>query len=170
MSRSSTLAYYLRHDINYDFDPKGWRTVQNLCDKIGLSVEELINIVETDQKGRFEFDEKMTKVRALYGHSIDVYPDLKISTPPEILYHGTSIDRVKPILSEGLKPMRRKYVHLSTDIEAALKVGKRHGEPVVFILDTLLMVKSGYVFYLSKTRNSEIWMTSIVLPEYLKLI
>jgi putative RNA 2'-phosphotransferase len=37
------------------------------------------------------------------------------SKPPAILYHGTSPSAAKNIMSEGLRPMNRQYVHLSTD-------------------------------------------------------
>lgn len=170
MSRSSTLAYYLRHDDTYDFDPKGWRSVENLCDDLGFSLEELVDIVKNDQKGRFELDEQMMRVRALYGHSVDVYPDLQVGIPPETLYHGTSLDRLDNILKEGLKPMRRKFVHLSADIDTALKVGMRHGTPVLFKLNAQRMAENGNVFYLSRSTKSEIWVVESVLPEFLTLI
>lgn len=171
MSRSSTLAYYLRHDDTYDFDPKGWRSVENLCGDLGFSLEELVDIVKNDQKGRFELDEQMMRVRALYGHSVDVYPDLQVGIPPETLYHGTSLDRLDNILKEGLKPMSRKFVHLSADIDTALKVGMRHGTPVVFKLNAQRMAENGNVFYLSRSTKSEIWVVeSVVLPEFLTLI
>ncbi|MBQ2243943.1 MAG: RNA 2'-phosphotransferase [Bacteroidales bacterium] len=171
MSRSSTLAYYLRHDDTYDFDPKGWRSVENLCGDLGFSLEELVDIVKNDQKGRFELDEQMLRVRALYGHSVDVYPDLQVGIPPETLYHGTSLDRLDNILKEGLKPMSRKFVHLSADIDTALKVGMRHGTPVVLKLNTRYMAENGNAFYLSRSKKSEIWMVeSVVLPEFLTLI
>ena len=112
----------------------------------------------------------MLRVRALYGHSVDVYPDLHVGIPPETLYHGTSLDRLDNILKEGLKPMSRKFVHLSADIDTALKVGMRHGTPVVFKLNAQRMAENGNVFYLSRSTKSEIWVVESVLPEFLTLI
>lgn len=40
---------------------------------------------------------------------------------------------LKNILSEGLKPIKRQWVHLSTTIDDALTVGKRHGHDVVIL-------------------------------------
>ena len=75
-------------------------------------------IVRSD-KVRFEL--KDDKIRALYGHSYYYSSNLftKIhktaSKPPAILYHGTSPSAAKNIMSEGLRPINRQYVHLSTD-------------------------------------------------------
>jgi putative RNA 2'-phosphotransferase len=36
---------------------------------------------------------------------------------------------------QGLIPKRRLYVHLSSDIVTAKKVGSRHGKPVIYQVD-----------------------------------
>ena len=38
-------------------------------------------------------------------------------------------------LEEGLRPMSRQDVHLSADVETAVRVGSRHGRPVVLAVD-----------------------------------
>jgi putative RNA 2'-phosphotransferase len=87
-------------------------------------------MIARSDKVRFEI--KDDKIRALYGHSYSYsssIPFTKIqkiaSKPPDILYHGTSPSAVKNIMSEGLRLMNRHYVHLSTDKNTALQVGKR---------------------------------------------
>ncbi len=65
------------------------------------------------------------------GHSIPVDVELDEKQPPQYLYHGTADRFLDSIMLEGLKSMSRLYVHLSNDEETAVKVGKRHGSPVV---------------------------------------
>ena len=91
----------------------------------------LKEIVRTDNKQRYSFNEDMTKIRANQGHSINVDVELKETVPPKILYHGTGEKYVDSINAEGLKPKSRLYVHLSKETDTAVKVGSRHGKPVV---------------------------------------
>ena len=67
----------------------------------------------------------------------------------------------------GLNKMSRHHVHLSQDIETAIKVGARHGKPVVFAIDADAMHSSGYTFYCS---DNGVWLVDHVPPEYLQLI
>ena len=53
--------------------------------------------------------------------------------PPEYLYHGTTADAAESIAAEGLRPMGRNYVHLSSDPSVAQVVAKRHGEQTVIL-------------------------------------
>lgn len=63
--------------------------------------------------------------------------------------------------------MLRHHVHLSLDIETAIKVGMRHGKPVVFAIDATAMHLSSYTFYCS---DNGVWLVDHVPPEYLQLI
>lgn len=56
-------------------------------------------------------------------------------------------------------------MHISSDIKTALKVGKRHGKPVVLILDTLKMYLDGVKFYIS---DNDVWLCDYVNPKYIK--
>lgn len=62
--------------------------------------------------------------------------------------------------------MNRLYVHLSSTIETAMSVGKRHGDPVVLKVASQKMFSDGIRFYLS--RNG-VWLTDYVAKEYLTL-
>lgn len=86
---SHDLAYLLRHDKTYTFETGGWRSVENLVHKKGFSFNQLCDFVVNDSKGRFEFNEDKTKIRALYGHSVLIDMNYACCTPPEILYHGS---------------------------------------------------------------------------------
>ena len=68
---------------------------------------------------------------------------------------------------EGLKKMKRHYVHLSADLATARKVGARHGRPVVFEVDAGRMWRDGYVFYRSE---NGVWLVDSVPVGYLRLV
>lgn len=169
---SKFVSYILRHNpasINIELDSRGYANVDALIEGIrkkgyDINKEILESIVQNDEKQRYAFNEDKSKINANYGHSIDVKLDLKTANPPEILYHGTSKDFVANILKEGIKKQNRQFVHLSTDEETALKVGKRHGAPVVLKIRAQDMVKDGIKLY--KT-DSNIWLTDYVHPKYI---
>ena len=164
------LAFLLRHDKeafdNGLIDNHGWRKVSELKNK-GYSKELLDEIVITNNKQRYEYNDDETKIRARQGHSIDVDVELKLSMPPDILYHGTATRFLESINKEGIKSGTRKYVHLSKDIETAKSVGMRHGSPCIIEIDSKKMFEDGIKFYLS---NNNVWMTETVSKKYFKNI
>ena len=84
---------------------------------------------------------------------------------PEPLYHGTARRFSASIEAQGLLPRSRLYVHLSPDQETAEKVGRRHGEPVIYLVDAGQMHRDGCLFYLSA---NGVWLTKVVPATYLK--
>ena len=102
--------------------------------------------MKTDNKQRYSFSEDYTRIRANQGHSIPVDVELSVAEPPESLYHGTGQKYVKSIGQTGLIPKSRLYVHLSGDVDTAVKVGSRHGNPVVYRVASGQMQREGYVF------------------------
>ncbi|HHV30386.1 RNA 2'-phosphotransferase [Acetivibrio mesophilus] len=131
---SKFISLILRHKpetIGISLDEHGWANVDELI--AGISVEKEFNIeilediVRTDDKQRFSFNEDKTLIRANQGHSIPVDVQLDEVVPPEILWHGTGEKYIKSIDVQGLMPKSRLYVHLSKDEETAIKVGARHG-------------------------------------------
>ncbi len=104
-----------------------------------LTLEELRKIVATNNKQRYEFSEDMTRIRARQGHSIQVDVELAEATPPDLLYHSTAKAIVESIMSQGILKGKQLYVHLSTTIDMATKVGERHGEPVILAIDAKRM-------------------------------
>lgn len=164
--RSCKLAYILRHDKNTPLEEGGWLPVDYLIAKENYSLEELRNIVSSDEKCRFELDEENLRVRALYGHSLPVDLKLECKTPPAKLYHGTSKGALNLILDKGLLPMSRIYVHLSDNTDLAEIIGERHGEPIVLKIDAQKMIIDGYNFYNPVNR---LWLVSNVPAQYLAL-
>lgn len=63
--------------------------------------------------------------------------------------------------------MSRLYVHLSEDLETAIKVGNRHGKCVVLVIDTEKMINDGIKFYLSE---NNVWLTKYIEWTYVKEI
>ncbi len=64
-------------------------------------------------------------------------------------------------------PKSRLYVHLSSDVDTAIKVGSRHGKLVIYVVDCKSMVKDGFIFYLSANK---VWLTKCVPVQYLSKI
>ena len=170
---SKLTALALRHQpevLGLTLDEHGWADISELirgiCQRYpSFDRETLDLIVETDDKKRYSYDESENRIRANQGHSIEVDVELKESVPPAVLYHGTAEKSVASIEEEGLKPMSRLYVHLSSDPETALKVGSRHGKPLVFLVDAEKMRTDGYTFFLSE---NGVWLTKAVPKEYIK--
>lgn len=167
IKKGKHLAFLLRHDTEYQFDEHGWREASDLIKNQGYTMKELEEIVETNNKKRYEFSDDKKKIRARQGHSIPVDVELKEATPPDVLYHGTAKDFVGSIWKNGIKKMSRLYVHLSGDEETARKVGKRHGYPVVIFINTKQMREDGIKFYLS---NNNVWLTEFVDKKYLMFV
>ena len=104
-------------------------------------------------------------IRANQGHSIPVDVELEALSPPEVLYHGTGEKFTDSIERQGLLPMSRLYVHLSPDVDTAVKVGRRHGKPIVYKVMSGQMTRDGYAFYRSV---NGVWLTKAVPVEYLE--
>lgn len=171
---SKFIALILRHKpeaVGITLDEHGWADVQELIDGInkadGYSIDKqtLEEIVRTDGKQRYSFNEDKTKIRANQGHSVNVDVELKKTEPPVILYHGTGEKFVEAIRKEGLIPKSRLYVHLSKDKETAVKVGSRHGKPFVFEVNSGEMAGRGFEFFLSE---NGVWLTKNVPVEFLR--
>lgn len=159
--KSCRLSYLLRHSSLPD--AYGWVNTATFIKMHGYTRQELNELVSKDAKGRFEFSENKTAVRARYRHSVEVIVDIAPNVPSGKLYHGTATQNIVQILIGGIKPGSRKFVHLSENIESATKVGSRHGIPAVFIVDTEAISATGSPFYPVK---DGIWLTEYVAPGY----
>lgn len=169
------ISLILRHkpeEIGITLDEHGWANVKDLIAGINntgrkINMEILEEIVCTDNKGRYSFNDKKTLIRANQGHSIPVDVELKEATPPSILYHGTATRFLDSMKQQGIKSMSRLYVHLSKDLETAVQVGNRHGNCAVLIIDTKQMTEDGIKFYLSE---NGVWLTKYIDWKYVKEI
>ena len=171
---SKKLAYYLRHceKPRYISTDGGWADIDVIIQALKPSFpwidrSVIDEIVAQDEKGRYSISADGRKIRANQGHSIEgVVIEMKqCGDPPEYLYHGTAQRFLDSILKDGLKPMSRNFVHISTDYATAVKVGSRHGKPVVLAFRAADYVRDGYQLYIS---DNGVWQAAYVPPEYLK--
>ncbi len=167
---SKFLSRHLRHapqDIGLSLDEGGWADVDELlaaCAKAGIQITraDLEHVVETNNKQRFAL--VGNRIRANQGHSITVDLGLAPRRPPELLYHGTIAANLPQIRSEGLRPMGRQDVHLSSDVDTATRVGSRRGKPVVLTVQAEAMYAEGYEFRVSE---NGVWLVAEVPPRFL---
>lgn len=168
---SVKMSWMLRHcqTPRYIELDGGWADVRSILLALRerfpeVTLDTIRQIVANDEKGRYSFDETGAKIRANQGHSIPgVVIEMESPEPPEFLYHGTASRFLNSILRDGLKPMSRQFVHISPDYASAVKVGSRHGKPVVLKIRALDFVADGNELYRS---SNGVWQAKAVLPQY----
>jgi putative RNA 2'-phosphotransferase len=164
----------LRHQpskIGLTLDAQGWADVDELVLKatqhgVALTRPLLNEVVAQNDKQRFAFNADATRVRANQGHSIKIDLGLEPIAPPEYLYHGTATRFLESIQQQDLQRGKRDYVHLSPDEITAHKVGARHGEPIVLVVQAGQMHAAGFTFYCAA---NGVWLTLYVPREYLSV-
>lgn len=167
--RSKYLALILRHKpelVNVELMKDGWVDLQKLIKNTDFTMNELEDIVKSDNKGRYQFSDDKKYIRAVQGHSKKVDIEFKEFIPDKDLYHGTGERFVKSILKDGIKKMSRQYVHLSINKEIAKNVGIRHGKPAIITIDAVKMKNDGYKFFIA---DNGVILTDYVPTEYLTL-
>lgn len=169
---SRYISMLLRHKpeaAGITLDKNGWADVDELirgiCRTRYIDRKMLEKIVAEDEKQRYSFSSDKTRIRANQGHSVDVDVELEEKEPPEILWHGSAEQFGNSIDCSGILPKSRQYVHLSSDRETAVKVGSRHGAPIVYTVRSGKMFKDGYRFFLSA---NGVWLTKRVPVDYIE--
>lgn len=169
VEKSRFLSLVLRHKperAGIILDKNGWTSIEDLLEKTAITRQELLEIVETNDKKRFAIEGD--KIRAEQGHSIEVDLELKQEIPPLVLYHGTKCDYLGSIMSKGLVKGDRTHVHLSLLMSTAREVAdRRKGKSAILQVDCKNMFRDGYRFYKS---GNNVWLTLEVPPKYLKRI
>jgi putative RNA 2'-phosphotransferase len=167
---SRVILYVLRHDpsaLGLTLDSAGWVSVETLLTALTnhgrrIDRQRLARLVTGLDKPRLEVNGE--RIRASHGHSIEVDLGLEPAIPPNTLFHGTMARNLARIRTEGLKPMNRRHVHLSPDMETARKVAARRGTPVILSIDAATMHTNGHIFL---PTNHQVWLTATVPPHYL---
>lgn len=170
---SKALSLILRHEphrFGIVLDPEGYAPLDDVLNAVrtrvpGASeqdVEAVIREVEPD-KCRFTLSDG--DIRANYGHSIAEKILHQPASPPDMLLHGTSEKAVDVILQQGIRPMRRQYVHLTTNAELAARVGSRHGKVRVLTVNAAAAHAAGVVFYRA---NESFWLANSIPPEFVR--
>ena len=171
MRLSKFMSGALRHfpsDAGLELDDRGWTAYDALVESVlnqysWSTSKQIAGVIATDPKGRYERDSG--RVRATYGHSIDVNLEATDTSVPTQLYHGTAPSNRTAIFREGLKPMSRQAVHLSETPAEAQNVGQRHAaEPLILRIDSHDMLKDGHRI---TKRGHGVYTTDLVPPKYI---
>lgn len=173
---SKEISYILRHhpeEYNLTLDEFGYVEIEKLLNTLNnkkqypkeITLEDIKCIMKNAEKKRWEISEG--KIRALYGHSFEKDIKQEEKKPPNTLYHGTSHKALEKILSEGLLPIERQFVHLSEDVETAIIVGKRRDlNPIILEIDSQKAYKEGIKFYCA---NDKVWLAKSIPVKYIKV-
>jgi putative RNA 2'-phosphotransferase len=169
---SKLLSLVLRHRperIGLELDANGWAEVEQLLARLpraGVTLEraELDAIVRESDKRRFALSDDGRRIRASQGHSIEVELGYPPTRPPARLFHGTAERNLAKIREHGIHRGRRHHVHLSATRTTAESVGRRHGKPIVLVVDATRMHAAGHVFFISA---NGVWLVTHVPPEYI---
>ena len=153
---SKYLSYILRHNpssVKLALDENGFMQLDHLISAIQtedkwswVTRSDIMKVQRKSDKNRFEI--VGNKIRAVYGHSLPARVQHEVVVPPVILYHGTARRSLQSILRNGILPMRRQYVHLSTSVEEAYYVGLRKDyDTLILRVLALKAHEAGVKFY-----------------------
>ena len=159
-----TLLFALRHDpwqFGIILDDGGFADLDELTiafrfnryDWALLERSALEAAIRSTDPGRFEMRDN--KLRARYGHSIQLASPGEPQTPPEILFHGTATGVLPIILKHGLRPMNRAFVHLTSNQDYADQVVNAKGGGEVLRIRTMGASIAGIEFFQA---NSHVWL------------
>ena len=169
---SKYMSYLLRHDPEgLKMDEHGFVDFNELLQKIREKFPDadeslIVEIIKRSERRRFELRDG--RIRALYGHSIPVKLGLKEDSSVKILYHGTTPEAAKRILREGIKPMKRRWVHLSPTPEIARRIGlRRTSRPAIIEIDVERARRGGIKFYKA---TDEVYLCNYIPPKYIRLM
>lgn len=172
---SRTLAGVLRHfpeRFDLDVDRYGFVDLRQLVEAIKvkqrryhwLRPHHILAIIETDNKGRYEF--KDGNIRATYAHSFEVDLDPTHVGIPDSLYYPATEEEVDIILETGIKPSDRKKVHLSKTVGDAVNAGRvRTESPVILEVDVKAASDDGVVI---QKAGKTVYLAMEIEPKYLK--
>lgn len=158
------LAFALRHHplrFGVALDDEGFAGLGELVvgirfshyDWATLDQHQVEDAVRRTDPGRFEVRGGL--VRARYGHSVLLGSPGERRTPPPVLLHGTLADAVHAVLTTGLQPMNRVFVHLTTDPDYAAQVVTAKGGGVILRVRAEEAAEVGVEFFQA---NPHVWL------------
>lgn len=170
---SKEVSYALRHapwEYELELDEEGWVEKKQLLHSLrenkkweNLKEDDLRRMINNSDKKRHEIFEG--RIRALYGHSTPYKIIKQAMSPPEILFHGTAHSYIDSIKRGGLLPQQRQYVHLSSDVETAMQVGKRRDEyPLLLRARAVEAWNEGVRFYKG---NDLVWLADSIPSKFI---
>lgn len=171
---SKTISYALRHDpesFGLSLEDDGSVKLEDLIKVISenkkkeITKDDILSAISLPGKKRFVIENE--RIRAYYGHSIKKEIVKPLIEPPEILYHATSHKALPIIMKDGLKPMGRQHVHLSSEKETALEAGRRKdNNPPLLVIRAKDVYKDGIKFYKG---NEDIFLSDSIEPKYISI-
>jgi putative RNA 2'-phosphotransferase len=134
-------------------DTAGFAPVDDVLRLAWLNKAELVQIIEENNKSRYELSLDGARIRARQGHSLAGTPvtleGLESSwvrvTDDAVIHHGTNLDAARSILTrgptEGIHPGERTHVHLAESEDS--KVGKRAQVAVLLAVSPVKLREAG---------------------------
>jgi putative RNA 2'-phosphotransferase len=184
---SKSVSQILRHEpeeYNIELDQSGWIDMQKLIQALkkkeqewrSLQYYDILRMIDLSDKKRHQVKAERIGpeyknrynwfIRVMYGHSIMGRIYSERIEPPTYLYHGTTDKAIERISDEGLKPMRRQFVHFATNVDEAVRVGeRRQNSPRIIRIDARKAFNNGVDFYKG---NDNIWLSDQIPPKYLE--
>lgn len=168
---SKALSWILRHgavkhSLNIAHDGYIlWDDIHALPEFKNYSFSDVQHVVKTNDKQRFSLKEENGKwyIRANQGHSHAVASNIKqdqlltkLTTPLDLVVHGTTLKAYTEIKNTGLKRMSRSHIHfaITDDIKTGnqQQSGIRGNCQVLIYLDMAAAMKDGIEFYISDNK------------------
>lgn len=151
-------------------DPDGFVPLKELLQAIGeeedWSYVRLADIREVlmMEPGRFQMLNERIRLNPQEVSSPFTNPEP--ASPPELLYHGARQKAYPHILKKGLLPTRYPHVHLTTQEELALRIGRRRDpKPVLIKVHAARAHEEGIIF----SRAGElVYLVESLPPAYLE--
>lgn len=171
---SKEISYALRHapwEYELELDAQGFVPVEQLLWALNegegydrtVTIEDVRHVIDSSEKQRHKLVDD--KICALYGHTVPGRVVREEMQPPPVLFHGTPRKSLDAIWAKGLLPMKRQYVHMSTDVQTALRVGRRRdAQPAVLQIDARRAASEGISFFWG---NDKVWLAETVPAVYL---
>ena len=159
---SKNLSRCLRHKLHQfsaSVTSAGYVPIDVLLSESGfvsleITREEIIRVVESCEKQRFELDPTRGLIRAHQGHSessgklIDQNQLLtKLTEPREYCVHGTKREVIDEIKRSGLNKMSRTHIHFASEPNAIS--GFRKKSTVLIHVDMRAAMEDGIDFFIS---------------------
>jgi putative RNA 2'-phosphotransferase len=169
---SHRMSWMLRHgagELRLPMDAAGWVLVNDLLHHLHADSSELDEVVRHNNKARYELDGDY--IRATQGHSLEGMPVTRkalerswdVYAGDDTVWHGTNVNALVGISSEGIVPGRRSHVHLAAELDST--VGKRANVAVMLEISAKALRSRGYELFVSK---NGVVLTRLVPPSCIR--
>jgi len=171
---SKLLSLMLRHrpeQFGIALDGEGFAALGEVLCAVQKTIPEatekdLAAVIETVEPEKRRFSMIDGEIRANYGHSLETRIVHTVGVPPSLLWHGSSASALPEIRRHGLLPMKRQYLHLTTDKALAARIGARHGTPHVIEVAANRAHADGITFFRA---NESFWLANAIAVKYLRI-